>query len=423
MENQRLGQSDRGWKQKLRARRLIGLTLACHLMVGVSSCSAPVESNEQTAAVEQKIIGPDGHELYGAKGAVDFVYTLVGPRGPSVSCTGSMIAPHVILTAARCFLVYSDDAAHDGEIDVSIHYYDPKSGRRPVYEGTAHWTAHPSFPGYTCDGPCLPEVFSVANWAKKNDPKHGRRRVHPGPPLWLRLPRFPGEIVDPFIADEADTAKNDLAVIVVPQELGSQESWPTDYHDYLRVFSDAADPHLDASLNAFGAGLYEYGEAYSDDKLRYANFDTSVENNDSPGPDFLRLEGRQNDDRVNMCRGDNGGPVEYSVTVEGQSVPTVAAVWSGFNMGIDIHDFDPLTVTIESPYCANNNHADDDSYACIVNDAHVLWLEGATGLSCVDQTGGNVGYKRCFDLPMVEDAPGEGLYAANVATAIVMSAL
>jgi hypothetical protein len=410
MENRRLGQSDRGrgTPKQHRARRLIELTLAGFVVLGVSSCIVPTESNEETAAVEQKIIGPDGHEVYGATGAVDFEY--LNEAGESVSCTGSMIAPHVVLTAARCLLSRDFLAAHYGDIlKVTIHYYDPKFGRRKVHDGPAHWEAHPSFPDYSCDGICLPGSFNEPNRAK-NDPKHGGRRVHPGPPYRVRHPRFPGDVVDPLAFDEADTAKNDLAVIIVEKELGSLSPWPgpTDYHDYLRIFEGKANDHLGGSLNAFGAGLYDHG--HPDDLLRYGNFKTDVENNGSPGPDFLRLEGRQDSDRVNMCRGDNGGPVEYSVTVEGQSVPTVAAVWSNFNVGP------------EGPDCADNHHGHDDSYACILNNDHVQWIAGAAGLSCVSQSGGNIGYKRCFDLPMIEDAPGEGLYAPNVATAIAMSA-
>jgi len=427
MENRRLGQSDRGGgtKRKHRARCLVGLTLACCLALGVSACSASVESNEQAAAVEQKIVGPDGHVIYGAKGVVDFSYSIELPeKSIPVSCTGSMIAPHVVLTAARCFFPFSAAPPHGGKLtNIQIYYYDPSYGRRLVHDGPADWKSHPSFPGYTCDGPCCDldciegsDFFNKVTRAR-NDRKHGRTRVHPGP-FWFR---FPGEI-EPFVADEADTAKNDLAVIIVPEELGSliPEAWPTDYHDYLRIFSEPGRDHLGGYLNAFGAGLYDYDPQYTDDQLRYANFDTFVENNNSPGPDYLRLEGRQNDDRVNMCRGDNGGPIEYSINVEGQSVPTVAAVWSGFNIGVEDPIQDP---SVEPPYCANNNRTHDDSYGCIVNDEHVQWIEGAAGLSCVDQTGGSLGYKRCFDLPMIEDAPGEGLYAPNVATAIAMSAL
>lgn len=394
MEKRRLGQRDRGrgGTRQYRVRRVIELTMVCCVVLGLSSCSA-TESNEQTAEVEQKITGPDGQVIFGKTGVVDVVYTI---EDLNVSCTGSMIAPHVVLTAARCLLPQDPYDPHEGDRDVTIHYYDPKSGRRLVHAGLAHWVAHPSFPDYSLDPGAR---------------RHGRPRVHPGRP---RHPGFPGHGVDPFAFDEADTSKNDLAVIVVPDAFGGADSVPTDYHDYLRIFAGAADAHLNDWLNAFGAGLYDVDS--SDDQLRYAYFDTRVENNGSQGPDFLRLEGRQGDDRVNMCRGDNGGPIEYSVTVEGQPVPTVAAVWSNYNYGSD-------WAQDESLDCANNNHTHDDSCACIVNNDHVQWIESASGLSCVPQSGGNIAYKRCFDIPFIEDVPGEGLYDRHVATAIVMAAL
>ncbi|HYQ04119.1 MAG TPA: hypothetical protein VER96_35850, partial [Polyangiaceae bacterium] len=402
MENRRLGQSDRGGgtKKRHRARSLIGLTLAGCVALGVSSCSATIESDEQTATAEQKILGPDARVVYGAKGAVDFVYTI---GDLTVSCTGSIIAPHVVLTAARCLLPQNPYDAHDGERDITINYYDPVYGRRVVHTGNAQWHAHPSFPDYSLD----PGILNEANTAK-NDPKHGRKRGRHSPPYWHRHPRFPGDVVDPLILDEADTSKNDIAVIIVPEQLGSLNTGTTDYHDYLRIFAGNAHDHLDGHLNAFGAGLYEADR--SDDQLRYGNFDTDVQNNGSPGPDFLKLEGRQGGDALRMCRGDNGGAIEYSLNIEGQSVPTVAAVWSNYNVGSD-------WAQDESQDCANDNHGHDDSYACILNNDHVAWIESAAGLSCAPQSGANIAYKRCFDLPMIEDAPGEGLYAPNVATA------
>jgi hypothetical protein len=200
-------------------------------------------------------------------------------------------------------------------------------------------------------------------------------------------------------------------VIVVPEVLGSLNSGFTDYHDYLRIYSDDVEPlEADTRLNAYGAGLFDEGQ--SDDQLRYGAFDADVEQNGTPGPPFLRLEGRQLDDAVNMCRGDNGGPVEYNVTVDGQSVPTIAGVWSNFNLDL---------AGEEGPDCANSTIGLDDSYACLINDSHVHWVESVTGLSCASQSGGSHRYRRCFDLPFIEDVPGEGLYERNVATAIVMS--
>ena len=427
MANRRVDQSDSGRcrTKQHRARRLIDRTLAGWVLLGVSSsCSAPAESIEQAAKVGQNVTGADATVVQGATGVVDFIYTSTytvygSPVTVTLSCTGSMIAPHVVLTAARCFLPFSAVDPHEGDIktNVTIHYYDPKFGRRKVHDGPAHWKAHPSFPGYDCQGPCcdlncIGGSFFDAIKAKK-DPKHGRRRVHPGPPHWVRHPRFPGDIVVPLVADEADTAKNDLAVLIVPEQLGSLNDRPTDYHDYLRIYSDQSNHLNNGEQKAYGAGLTD-PSGHSDDQLRYGAFNAVIKSDD--GEDLLKLEGRQGDNSLLMCRGDHGGPFEYNVTVEGQSVPTIAGVWSGYNLASDL-------VEAESNYCANNDKSHDDSYACLINDDRVRWIEGAAGLACADQTGGNLEYKRCFDLPFIEDVPGEGLYEPNVATAIVMAAI
>jgi hypothetical protein len=411
MTNRRLGQSDRGrgGTSAHRACRLLELTLAGSVALGMSACSAPGESNEHTAEVEQKVTGPDAVLVHGATGVVDFTYTIGRTGGFPVSCTGSMIAPHVVLTAARCFLPYAVLGIHDREENVTIHYYDPKYGRRLVHDGPAYWFAHPSFPGYTCQGgdcwivKLILKLISDRANRGENGPELRRLLERARLAHWFAHP-------GPLALDEADTAKNYVAVIVVPEVLGNLSTGGTDYHDYLRIYSGDSDRLEDSDtwLRAYGAGYYDSG--HSDDQLRSGAFDADVENNGS-GNDFLRLEGRQGDDALNMCRGDNGGPVEYNVTVEGQSVPTIAGVWSNFN------------VDVNNPQdCANNNHAHDDSYACLINSSHVQWIESVAGLSCVSLSGGSQGYRRCFDLPFIEDVPGEGLNA-NVATAIAMSVL
>ena len=392
MENRRLGQSDRGGgtKKKRRAHHLIGLTLAGCVALGVSSCSAPAESDEHAARVEQKVTGPESHVAYGATGVVDFSYTI---EGFPISCTGSMIAPHVVLTAARCILPLALFGIREHEMD--IHYYDPKSGRRRVHEGPANWYAYPSWLRSTLATGILKE----ANRAK-NNPKRWRQLVHAALANWFAHPG----------SQEAGnfgyTAKDDFAVIVVPQAFGSLNSPTTDYHDYLRLYMGDKDLLQKGEQLAYGAGWYD--DSHGDDQLRYGGFQAAAQDG------YLKLEGREGGNGLKMCRGDQGGPFEYNVTVGGQSVPMIAAVWSNYNFDVN-----------GQKNCANETQkGHDDSYAgLIAYSDHVQWIESVTGLSCASQSGGSQPYKRCFELPFIEDVPGEGLYEPNVATAIAMSAI
>src|SRR6478736_337479 len=353
MENRRLGQSDRARSRTKQhcVRRLIELTVAGCVVLGVSACSGPGGSNEP--AVDPRVLG--GPLILSTKGVVDFTYTT--DWGFTQDCTGSMITPHVVLTAARCFV--PTFGSHSGTVNVTINYYDPKYGRRVVHDGSANWSAHPNYPGQS------------------------------------------REAIEGF----AESAKDDLAVLVVPEVLGNLNTGITDYHDYLRIYGGDKDLLQKGPQLAYGAGATDHN-GNSDDQLRYGAFDAEAET------DYLKLEGTQTPD-LRMCKGDSGGPFEYTVTVKGQPVPMLAAVWSNFNTEV---------VNGEGPSCAGNERGHDDSYACLMHDSHVQWVEGAAGISCVEQSGGSHRYRRCFDLPFIEDVPGEGL-DANVATAIVASVL
>jgi len=214
---------------------------------------------------------------------------------------------------------------------------------------------------------------------------------------WFAQPRW--------ITDEGETSKDDLAVIVVPEAFGILDHWPTDYHDYLRIYSDDPDNLNNGKQKVYGAGLTSPdGNGAPDDQLRYGAFDAVIKEGE-----YLKMKGYQDPD-IRMCMGDNGGPFEYNVMVGGQSVAMMAAVWSNFTQGTNGH-------------CASNNQSHDDSYASLLTNNRIQWVESVTGLSCAPQSGGSYDYRRCFELPFIEDVPGEGLYEPNVATAIVMAAL
>lgn len=96
----------------------------------------------------------------------------------------------------------------------------------------------------------------------------------------------------------------------------------------------------------------------------------------------------------------------------GQTLPTIAGVLSG-------SDKDPED---EGEWCANNDPPHDNAYYCRTVWSKLSWVEDATGLSCVLQPGGSRGYRRCFDLPLVEDVAGEG-YGQGQGVALAMSSL
>lgn len=290
-------------------------------------------------------------------GVVDFTYPLLGVGPVPRSCTGTMIAPNVILTAGRCFTVLVRLGIRQGSFPFNVHYYDPDQGRRLVHSGTGTWMVHPSF--------------------------NPQFNLGPG------------------------TSNADVAVIKVSLPFGSHTTGGTDYHDYMRIYADG-EQTLEDKLIAYGAGLYSYSGS-SDDQLRYFDFPVR-----SAAPEHIVLGG---DETHGMCWGDTGGPVIADVVVGGEVVSTVGGVWSQYDINPNI-----IIGSGETPLCQSGDGQHSDSAACRMRAAITDWVAGAAGLSCAPQSGGNRAYRRCFDLPFIEDVPGEGL-DAGVATGIVVASL
>lgn len=179
-------------------------------------------------------------------------------------CTGTMVAPNVLLTAAHCFGSVGSLQSSSGPVELDyITYFDPVGGIRTVFAGVAQW-----FVPSTWDGP--------------------------GP-------------------TGPDGSNDDIAVLVIP---GTFEG--TSYHDYVRIYADDID--IDGqSVTSYGAGYHTFSGG-DDGLLRTAVFrvdhattyhvivDTTV--------------------GLGVCHGDSGGPIIKFANRMGEQMPTMTGVLS-----------------------------------------------------------------------------------------------
>ena len=195
----------------------------------------------ETGSTVQEIRG--GAVVEGFAGVVVFV----SPIGQI--CTGSIIAPDVILTAAHCLRQLFPLPVNSGQARFIIgHSIDADNNAviEPLYDGQATWIAHPDFD------------FSAP-------------------------------------AAGASTANADIGVIKTPLPLPS-----VGHEDYLRLYADV-DSRL-VSLDAYGGGLFTYSGKF-DGQIRTARFDVeSVKKN------HIVIDNRK---WVTVCQGDSGGPLIY----------------------------------------------------------------------------------------------------------------
>ncbi|WP_306536898.1 trypsin-like serine protease [Geobacter sp.] len=270
-------------------------------------------------------------------------------------CTGSMIAPNVVLTAAHCFDMLGAPTNSRGTGNFSIFYHDPERGRRQVFVGTATWIVSPSYRG---------KVDGVS---------------------------------------AAGNADADHGVIMITRSVsGTDRFTDTDYHDYLRIYSDKRE-FLDTELQACGAGSYTYS-GKKDDKLRTSWLEVeNVEYN------HIVVDTR---DKVNVCKGDSGGPLIYLARASGHDIPTIAGVLARMD----------TESVIEGENCAHNDPPHDDAYYSRISWEVIRFIEAQTGISCRVHKSASKEYVRCFDLPFIEDIESEGMQR-DLAVALTVSSI
>lgn len=218
------------------------------------------------------------------------------------------------------------------------------------------------------------------------DPEQGRRLVFDGNADWNVLLTYDG-------SGGAGGANDDLGVIQIPGRFTD-----TDHHDYLRIYSDFGRYLEEDDLLVYGQGYHTYSEKI-DDWLRMSWFE--VENAEYY---HVVLDNRK---KVTLCKGDSGGPWMHLISSGVDNVPVVAALSS--NVDID-------------GVCANNAPPFDDAFGCRLNWQRLQWIEEIADISCPLFTGLERDYRRCFDLPFIEDVEWEGI-DRDIAIAQVVAAV
>ena len=209
-----------------------------------------------------------------------------------------------------------------------------------------------------------------------HDPAEGRRELFNGTARWYAHRDFDSS------ASGAAHANADVAVIRFPRRFPG-----TDYRDYLRLYAGEND-RLKRRLDAYGAGRYTYS-GKTDNNLRTQGF--SVEH---VKRNHIVVDTRK---RVGLCKGDSGGPLIYPIAHPARAIPTVVGVASWIEL-----------FGGEGDICSNNDFGIDDAFYSRTNWEKLSSLMGAAGLECDPLSASGVAYRRCFELPLIEDVEWEG---------------
>ncbi|MEZ5779656.1 MAG: trypsin-like serine protease [Paracoccaceae bacterium] len=230
------------------------------------------------------------------------------------------------------------------------------------------------------------------------DPLEGRRTVFSGPARWWVVKGF--DIAD-VNTNDRNFLEKDVGVVRVTGSFAN-----TDYSDYMRLYSGFGSKIGDG-LAIYGGGIHNYSGG-SDDALRKATFDIEDVDRDVIEVDTRKL--------VGLCPGDSGSPaIRFGFLGVTAIVPQLVGVVSA----TDPNEGDEGTGA--GAFCSNNDPPYDDGYVARVNWGKFVDLARRSKLDCPLFGTEETAYRRCFELPFIENVPYEGTLSREMATAITVS--